>query len=348
MKSILLIEDNREMRENTSEILGLAGYNVHTAENGKKGVEIAKANPLDLIICDIMMPELDGYGVLHLLGKDEKLATIPFIFLTAKAEKSDYRRGMGMGADDYITKPFDDIELLTAIETRLRKSELLKKDYSENQSEEFLEDANTIGIIDFDIKNKQTRHFRKKENIYMEGDAPKGVYYIRSGKVKTYKTNELGKELICDMLKEGDFMGHISVMQTIAYLESAEATEDTELMLIPEEDFNRLVFNHRGIAEKFMRMLAGNLKDKEERLIRLAYDSVRKRVATTLVELHEKNNQAIPAVLKVSREDLGNMVGTATESAIRTLSDFREEGLVDVRNNQIEILNIEQLRKMKN
>mgnify|MGYP000663310654 CR=1 FL=1 len=100
MKKILLIEDNMEMRENTAEILGLANYQVVTAENGKEGVRLAQAEKPDLIICDIMMPELDGYGVLHMLSKTPELASIPFIFLTAKAEKSDHRKGMTMGADD--------------------------------------------------------------------------------------------------------------------------------------------------------------------------------------------------------------------------------------------------------
>src|SRR5580704_8128521 len=102
MKKVLLIEDNNEMRENISEILSLANYAVLTAENGKVGVEIAKRDKPDLIICDIMMPDLDGYGVLHILGKDPETAGIPFIFLTAKAEKGDIRKGMNLGADDYM------------------------------------------------------------------------------------------------------------------------------------------------------------------------------------------------------------------------------------------------------
>src|SRR5574343_1429966 len=123
MKKVLLVEDNTEVRENTAEILELAGYEVLTAENGKVGVEKAVKESPDLIICDIMMPVLDGYGTLHMLSKNDKTAHIPFIFLTAKAERSDMRKGMEMGADDYITKPFDDIELLNAIESRFKKLE---------------------------------------------------------------------------------------------------------------------------------------------------------------------------------------------------------------------------------
>src|SRR3954449_2073768 len=118
-KTILVIDDNTALRENTAEILELAGYKTLVAENGKQGVDIALAQKPSIIVCDIMMPELDGYGVLHLLRKNPGTEQIPFIFLTAKIERSDFRKGMELGADDFITKPFDDIELLNAIEIRL-------------------------------------------------------------------------------------------------------------------------------------------------------------------------------------------------------------------------------------
>src|ERR1051326_5480975 len=129
-KSILVIDDNNDIRENTAEILDLAGYKTFTAENGKKGVDMAVREKPDVIVCDIMMPELDGYGVLHLVRKNLETQNIPFIFLTAKTERSDFRKGMEMGADDYITKPFEDIELLNAIEIRLKKAEVLQHNYA--------------------------------------------------------------------------------------------------------------------------------------------------------------------------------------------------------------------------
>jgi CheY-like chemotaxis protein len=105
MKKILLIEDNPDMRENTLEILQFAGYDVVTAVDGKDGVQRAREHRPDLILCDIMMPEMDGYGVLFLLNRDPQTAGIPFIFLTAKADKSEIRKGMNLGADDYLTSP---------------------------------------------------------------------------------------------------------------------------------------------------------------------------------------------------------------------------------------------------
>src|SRR5215203_2910605 len=148
-KTILVIDDNTDIRENTSEILELAEYKTFTAENGKQGVEIAVKEKPAVIVCDIMMPELDGYGVLHLLRKNQETQNIPFIFLTAKTERSDFRKGMEMGADDYITKPFDDIELLNAVEVRLKKSEILDQKYAFTPDglSQFLKDVKSTGLI---------------------------------------------------------------------------------------------------------------------------------------------------------------------------------------------------------
>src|SRR4249919_3409559 len=147
--TILVIDDNKDIRENTAEILDLAGYKTFTAENGKRGVEIAIKIKPSLIVCDIMMPELDGYGVLHLLRKNAETEFTPFIFLTAKTERSDFRKGMEMGADDYITKPFEDIELLNAIEVRLKKAEVIGTNYAATQQgiAQFLKDIKASGLM---------------------------------------------------------------------------------------------------------------------------------------------------------------------------------------------------------
>ena len=174
-KKILLIEDNAEMRENTAEILQLAHYKVIAAMNGKEGVELAEKEEPDLIICDIMMPVLDGYGVLHMLSKNEKTASIPFIFLTAKAERTDFRKGMEMGADDYITKPFDDIELLNAIESRLKKAELIKKEFAKNAEglNNFIQEVRGFDTLKKLSEECEIRVYRKKEEIYKEENYPK-------------------------------------------------------------------------------------------------------------------------------------------------------------------------------
>lgn len=121
MTKILIIEDTRDLREDLVEVLALEGYQVLGAENGLIGLDLARQHKPDLILCDIMMPELDGYGVLEALRNDSEIATIPFIFTTARSERVSMRQGMVLGADDYLIKPFMVTELLDSVKTQLRK-----------------------------------------------------------------------------------------------------------------------------------------------------------------------------------------------------------------------------------
>lgn len=351
-KKILLIEDNKEMRENTSEILELSNYKVFTAENGKIGVEKAQKEKPDLIICDIMMPVLDGYGVLHLLSKKPETANIPFIFLSAKAERSDFRKGMEMGADDYVTKPFDDIELLNAIESRLKKVELIKKEYA-NSAEGFDSFIKEVKSLD-SLKKLSEKHnvgvHKKKEIIYNEGGLPKSIFFVKRGKVKTFKTNEMGKELINALYNEGDFFGYLSLLENTNYSDTAMTLEESEISVIPKEDFFELVYKSPEVSRKFINILSNNIHEREEQLIKLAYNSVRKRVAEALTTLYNKYKKEGEQKfsINISREDLANLVGTATETVIRTLSDFKDEKLIEISGGTISVLNYEKLANMKN
>src|SRR5688572_25845807 len=123
MKKILVIEDEPDMRRNLTTILRMEKFHPLAAENGRIGVELAKKEKPDLILCDVMMPELDGHGVLQALREDAATVTIPFIFLTAKGEKGDVRDGMNLGADDYLTKPVAKADLLNAVRSRLQRAE---------------------------------------------------------------------------------------------------------------------------------------------------------------------------------------------------------------------------------
>jgi len=350
-KTILLIEDNMEVRENTAEILELAGYHILTAANGKEGVDIAIKEKPALIICDIMMPILDGYGVLHLLSKNAATETIPFIFLTAKAERNDFRKGMEMGADDYITKPFDDIELLNAVESRLKKASLLQKEYAKNMEglENFLEDSRGLATLDKIAEEREIRSYRKKDVIYKEGAYPRGVYFLNKGKVKTYKISDTGKELITGLYKEGDFFGYLSVLEEGQYTDAAAAMEESEICLLPREEFHGLIYKNADVARKFLQLLSNNLQEKEEQLVKLAYNSVRKKVADALVTLYNRYKQDEEVfTMSISREDLANLAGIATESTIRTLSDLKDEKLIDIHASKITILNYKKLVDIKN
>jgi CRP-like cAMP-binding protein len=347
MKTILLIEDSHEVRENTAEILELANYKVIQAENGKIGVEIASANHIDLIICDIMMPILDGYGVIHLLSKNPKTAAIPFIFLTAKSERGDFRKGMEMGADDYITKPFDDVELLRAVESRLKKAEALKSEYSRDEAgiNTFLDEAKSLQELKNLSDSAKLKVFKKKELIYTEGNNPNYLFLLQSGKVKSFRAHEYGKELIISLQKEGDFFGYTALLDETPYNESAEALEDSSVVLIPKEDFYALLNNNHGVMKRFVRLLSNEIQEKEEQLLKMAYSSVKKRVAEALVKLQKQYQQNSKDVfsISISREDLANIVGTATESLIRTLSDFKHENLIEIKGSNISIKDIQKL-----
>lgn len=341
MKHILIIEDNDEVRENIEEILDLSGYKTDTAANGKEGIQKALQNPPDLIICDIMMPELDGFGTLSILSKKPATADIPFVFLTAKSEKEDFRRGMNLGADDYVTKPFYKDELLQVIETRLKKSERLKKTKTTDPS--FVNEARGYQALIALANSQVSQSFRKKEFLFTEGDLPRHLYFIKSGTVKLYKTNELGKEYIIHILKAGDFLGYTDLLQDKMYETTATTLEQSSIHLIPKADFLQLLQTNKNVASRFVKMLAKNITDKEDQLLHLAYHSIRKRVADALLNL---SAQYESESFEIMREDLAQIVGTAKESVIRMISEFKNDGYLEVKGGTIKILQREKLENM--
>lgn len=339
--TVLVIEDNQDMAENVCNILKLAHYNILIADNGKTGVELAQQKLPDIILCDIMMPLLDGYGVLHILARDSETANIPFIFLTGKADKNDLRTGMSLGADDYITKPFDGHDLLKVIETRLKKSELLKSKYNADSHESnFLNKSRERKGFQQLAEKRPTRLYKKRDFVFMEGQIPSDLFYINSGEVKTYKVNYDGKELITGIYKEGDFIGYVPLLKGIPHHESAEVLEDAEICIIPKSDFIDILYSNKELMNKFLGMLSNDLIEAESRLLDLAYQSVRQRLARTLLKIQE--HHAPPAktgIISISRKDISNMIGTATESLNRTLADFKDEGLIEICGEGIKIIN---------
>jgi CRP-like cAMP-binding protein len=346
---ILVIEDNVEMAENIVSILQLARFTVTHAPNGKAGVSLAQQLHPDLILCDIMMPELDGYGVLHILNSEPDTASIPFIFLTAKADKSDFRMGMNMGADDYITKPFDGIDLLRVVEMRLKKKELLKASFGSEPHEvsAFFSKARELKEFQKLSENRPVRNFKKRDLIFMEGQIPNDLYYIETGQVKTYKVNYDGKELITGISSEGDFLGYVPLLEEKPYNENAEALEDVRIRVIPKSDFLMMIYSSKDIARKFIKMLSNNLEEMENRLLEIAYQSVRQRVASALLKINERVSQNYPdALISIARKDISNIVGTATESLNRTLADFKEEGLIEITGEGLKIKNKSKLQRL--
>ncbi len=352
MEKILIIEDNESIRENTTDILQMMNYKVFSAENGKTGVEAAlKENP-DLILCDIMMPVLDGYGVLHMLRKNTTTKNTPFIFLTAKSERDDFRKGMELGADDYITKPFNETELLKAIECRLKKVNLLKEEFKHdvNGLHTLLHAHTGKNLLGELVSGRNINKYKKKQVIYSEGNRPTCLFYVQKGKVKTYKTNDFGKELVVGLYKEQDFFGFVDLLENSNYQETAAAMEETELAIIPREDFENLIDSSHEVSRKFIQILAKNITDNENKLLSLAYNSLRKKVADALIMLHEKYKTANDEkfAINITRDNLATIAGTAIESLIRTLGDFKHERLIDIKDGIITILNIKKLQNLLN
>jgi CheY-like chemotaxis protein len=350
MTRILIIEDDKIMRENTAEILELAKYEVTTATNGKMGLEIAHSLLPDLIVCDIMMPELDGYGVLCALSKDPKTSAIPFIFLTAKAEMSEVRKGMSLGADDYLSKPFEETELLSSIELRLKKSEILRKKFTQDSDgiKQFFDCAGEV----LDLKQfsdfKKIAKYKKKDSLYNSGDTPHFLYFIHHGNVKTFKTHPDGKEFITNIYKSGDFFGHVALFEQTKYNDSALVQEDSEISEIPKKYFLDLIYKNRDVSSKFIRLLSGQIDDQEKQMLRLAYDSVRKRTAEALILLAKQKDCSEKRIsVRVTREDLASMAGTAPETVIRSLAELKEDRLIEVSGREITIVDLNKLAEIR-
>jgi len=349
MKKILIIEDNFDIREGTAEILSLTGhYEVFTAPDGRVGVDMALEHRPDIILCDIMMPELDGYGVLYLLGKNERTADIPFIFLTAKTARADMRKAMEMGADDYLTKPFDDLELLNAIECQLRKREKLSSNLV-SQNTALLSEAEQHYLLQDLVKDARVKTFKNKQLIYEAGDTPIFVYYLVRGSVRSFLNYQDGRELSTYIHVNDHFFGYEAVLLNEPYNDSAITLEDSEIALIPRDGFFELLHDKPVIAGKFIRLLSGNIREKEEQMLGFAYDTVRKRVANALVQMAEKNPSPTDdeTIIRVSRDALAALAGTANETISRMLADFRDEKIISKEGNAIRMLSIERLKNIQ-
>ena len=347
---ILIIEDNDDIRESVTEILELANFEVLAAENGKKGVELAMAHLPDLILCDIMMPELDGYGVLYLLAKKPETAAIPFIFLTAKAERADMRRGMELGADDYLVKPFDDMELLTAIESRLNKRDKQQAFYSKSldQISGLISKNDGLKELNNAILQRKLRTVKKKQVIYYEGDTVTGIYLVLRGKIKTAKLTADGRQLMTAIYTDDQYFGIPALLLNEPYSETAEALEDTTLCLLPKDLLEDLLNRYPDIARQFIKILSNDLLEREQQLMQLAYFSVRKRLAEVLLRLYRQERAGPEPSIKVSRDNLAALAGMATETVSRILSDFKSENIIERKGSVIQILNLQQLEQMKN
>ncbi|HET7116797.1 MAG TPA: Crp/Fnr family transcriptional regulator, partial [Hanamia sp.] len=238
-------------------------------------------------------------------------------------------------------------------DSRLKKIDLLKQELSPGIKglQYLMQTSSGKNKLNLLAEGQDTNKYKKKQIIYSEGNHPNRLYYVVKGKVKAYKTNDNGKDLVTELFSPGDFLGYVAMLEDTPYKDSATALEETELAIIPREDFDQLINNNKEVAQKFIGLLAKNITERENLLINIAYNSLRKKVADALLILYKKYHQAAEDTnaMVISRGSLAAIAGTAKESLIRTLSDFRSEGLIDIKDEgSILILDLKKLETLLN
>lgn len=345
MKKILLIEDDITVRENTAELLELSDYEVITASDGKMGLEKAQTTFPDIIVCDIMMPELDGYDVLKALSSKPETSGIPFIFLSAKTEHKDVRKGMDLGADDYLTKPFEEDELLSAIESRLAKVRILNSN-TEPYSPETEPSLQNLEAFRELMKNGEKQSFKAGKNIYEEGKTSVNFYLVYRGVIKAHKYDSRGKEIITQLYKEDDFFGSLSFNRNSSYREFATAMEDSVLFTLSRDKLREVLKENSKISMELLEVMNDNLFGIKDQLIDIAYASVRRKTAKTILMFAREIKKNPLHSIRISRADLAGVAGVASETLIRTLSDFKKEGLIEIEGRNVKLLDAEKLARI--
>jgi CheY-like chemotaxis protein/CRP-like cAMP-binding protein len=347
MKKVLLIEDDTVLRENTAELLELSNYEVITAANGQLGLEVAKNNKPDIIICDIMMPILDGYGVLEGLSKYQETKFIPFIFLSAKTERQDVRKGMDLGADDYITKPFTEDEIVSAIESRIAKAAILKdeREAFKNTDDNNEDELRTLNDLkNFFDDNGTIFSYSKDDVIYKEGHNSNYIYLVLKGVVKCYKFDEKGKELTTALHKEDELFGYTSFTKNIPYKETATALKDVKMVGVSKAELKDVLDKNHKVTLEVIQLLTDDITGVKDQLLQMAYSSVQRKTASTILRFAEKINSKPEDPIKISRNDLASVAGIATETLIRTMSDFKKLGLIEMEGRNIKVLDLQKLQ----
>jgi CRP-like cAMP-binding protein/BarA-like signal transduction histidine kinase len=349
MRKIVFVGVNTEDMPNIPDILGIAGYEVFHAEDGKAGVHLIMEHIPDMVISTIQLAYLDGLSLLHVVRKQLSLVCMPVIFVTSSDSRDEVRKVMTAGADDCITAPFTETELLYVVECRLKKADMMKTYIQQNSESNNVNGHSEKKVLEEFLEGRSLHRFGRNQNIYKEGQSPKFLYFIKNGKVRLVKSSSDGKDLVTDLCGEGDFLGHTALIQNTHYRESAESIDAAELVLVPRSEFQQLLKENLVLSYKFNQILASTLTHKNSHLVGIAYNSLRQKVAEALLLVKNKyaDQQQENFAIQMNREVLANIAGTAKESLIRTLSDFKSERLIEVGTDGIiKIVNEKRLQVM--
>lgn len=351
MNKLLLITGNEAASENICKLPQFLGYETFSTPNGMKGIEIAKNEKPSLIICDVSLPDIDGYCVTNILNKNPLTQNIPVLILNFSVEPNTHINEKN-GHDSLLSATKESEMLVSATKRDANNGKSENKEYFHNLDNllQLLSSTSPDKTANDLATGYRTRSFNKRENIYFEGDIPNMVYLVKKGKIKTVKLGPEGKEFIVGIHEKGEFFGYIAVLEDSIYPDTAVAAEESEVLLIPKDDFLSLINSDQQLGRHFIKLLANDISDIEERLMTLAFNSVRARVAGALLQLkkkHHNKKDSSSYTLHVSRDDLAGLIGTTTESLIRTLTDFKHENIVDTDIGEIKILDTKALEKIR-
>ncbi|NOT36031.1 MAG: response regulator [Saprospiraceae bacterium] len=337
---ILVVEDNTEMRENIMEILEISNYEVIGAEDGILGIQAARDFKPDLIVSDVMMPNLDGLGMLKILQQDEALSSTPLIFLSAKTEKDDFRKGMNLGAEDYIVKPFESKDLLEVIEKKLIKYTNLRSQSPTRRlrgvfNESALLKNTTLNRI---IESIPASDIGKNSLLWKPDSHNNTVYFLESGIVKEYINSVAGKDFIINFFIGPAIIGIEKIYQQ-KHETYAEISEHAKIISIPKSSIEELLEQENLLISyhEFTQHLMGNL---QERLSINSYGNVREKVCYHLAQLHQLFKGEF---IHLSREDLACYCGMAKETLIRMLTELKNDKLIQLTSEGIKVLNIQKI-----
>ena len=337
MRKLVFVGKPSAAMPNIPDVLRIAGYEVSVAEDGKTGVLLIMEQQPDLIISTVELSYLDGLSLLHVIRKNPQFICTPFIFVSATQQLTEVRKVMTAGADDCITAPFTETELLYVVECRLQKSDLIRQHLLKHSNGVANGHVTEKQLLEEFLQGRSHHQYGRHQPIYNEGQSPKFLYYVKQGKVRLFKSSSDGKDLVIDLCGEGDFIGHTALIQNTHYRESAASMDSTELVLVPRSEFLQLLRENVLLSNKFNLILASTLTHKNSHLVGIAYNSLRQKVAEALLLVKNKYAPAQPDdfSIQMNREVLANIAGTAKESLIRTLSDFKSERLIEVGNDGV-------------
>ena len=214
MKTILFVESDDAIRKEVADMMGMAHYHILTAKNGKEGFTSTKKYLPDIVVSAMVMPIIDGLGLLYMLRHDPVTEAIPVIFLASRTDRSDFRNAMDSGADDFITKPFNADELFKAIENRLRRVEAIRKKFTANIKNLNATESVTVSEMGATYEEKG---FYQKEALKPINYTQNSLYFICNNRVKALKTYEDGKQLIMALYNDEIFLGYIALLAESTY-----------------------------------------------------------------------------------------------------------------------------------